>query len=159
MWVIRVLSGPQAGQIFPLKAGTNLLGRAPHTHVCLKSPGVSKEHLKIDVLDGKLILTDLGSRNGSFLNGVKIKSSLSRNGDKILINDIFLEISQLPDQWASQFVDNRSASQKAQDSFQSQAAHQYPYQAEQVAYQHHEMAEDHEVPEVEAPVKKGFPEI
>lgn len=100
MWIVRVLSGPQAGQVFPLRQGANLVGRAQHAQVALMNPGVSKEHLKIEVLDGKLILSDLGSRNGTFLNGVKVKSSRLRSGDKLLLNDTFLEVAEMPDNWA-----------------------------------------------------------
>jgi pSer/pThr/pTyr-binding forkhead associated (FHA) protein len=100
MWVVRVLSGPQAGQVFPLKAGANLVGRSSGAQVHLMSLGVSKEHLKIEVIEDKIILTDLGSRNGTFLNGIKIKSSRLREGDKLLLNDTFLELAQIPDAWA-----------------------------------------------------------
>lgn len=100
MWAVRVLSGPQAGQVFPLSNGTNVVGRSTSARVNILSPGVSKEHLQIDVLDDKLIMSDMGSRNGSFLNGVKVKRSRLHHGDKLLLHDTFIEITQLPANWA-----------------------------------------------------------
>ena len=98
MWVVRILSGPQAGQIFPLNEGTNTIGRAPSCNIKVLNAGVSKEHAKIDALHDKVILHDMGSRNGTFINGVQIKSQLVQPGDKILLHDTMVEIANMPDQ-------------------------------------------------------------
>ena len=103
MWALRLLSGPMAGQIFPLKSGTNTVGRAPHCEVKLPSSGVSKEHAKLDVLEGKIVLVDLKSRNGTFVNGVQIKSSKIKSGDKIAFHDMMMEIHQLTAQQLQQY--------------------------------------------------------
>jgi hypothetical protein len=92
MWAIRVLSGQQAGQIFQLKSGTNILGRAPSCQIKILSPGVSKEHVKIEILEDKFIISDMGSRNGTFLNGTQIRSSRLRPGDRIGIHDVIIEL-------------------------------------------------------------------
>lgn len=95
MWAIRILSGPQAGKIIPLKSGTNMVGRAPTCDVKVISPGVSKEHIKIDVLQDKIIVSDLGSRNGTFVNGTQVKSTKIKPGDRIGLNEVVLEIVPL----------------------------------------------------------------
>ena len=95
MWVIRILSGPQAGEIISLKSGTNVIGRAPHCDVKIVSSQVSKEHAKVDVFESKVVVTDLGSRNGTFVNGVQIKSTRVNSGDKISLNDILIEVMPL----------------------------------------------------------------
>lgn len=92
MWAIRVLTGQQAGQIFPLKAGANVLGRAPSCDIKILSPNVSKEHVKIDVLEGKFIVSDMGSRNGTFLNGTQVRSSRLKPGDRIGMHDVMIEL-------------------------------------------------------------------
>ncbi len=92
MWALRVLSGPQAGQIIDLKMGRNLIGRSPQCDVKITSAGVSKEHSEIQVAREKIIIVDLKSSNGTYLNGIKIQSSLVRLGDKISIHDIILDI-------------------------------------------------------------------
>lgn len=97
MWAIRVLNGAQAGKIFPLKMGKNIIGRAPHCEVNFKAVGVSKEHAQIFITDDKIILSDLNSRNGTFVNGVKIQNQRVGLGDKVSLNDMIFDILKLPD--------------------------------------------------------------
>ncbi len=88
MWALRILTGPQAGQFIELKMGKNVVGRAPQCDVKLTSPGVSKEHTEINVLKDKILVTDLKSSNGTYLNGIRIQNGLMRLGDKLGIHDI-----------------------------------------------------------------------
>ena len=92
MWAVRILSGPQAGQIFELKMGRNLIGRSPQCDVKITSGGVSKEHSEILVYKDKILIADLKSSNGTFLNGIKIQSSVVRLGDKLSIHDVIMDI-------------------------------------------------------------------
>ncbi len=92
MWAIRILAGPQAGRIFPLKPGSNTLGRAPSCDIKILSPNVSKEHVKIDVLQDKFIITDMGSRNGTFVNGTQYRSTKVKPGDRIGLHEVVIEI-------------------------------------------------------------------
>jgi len=92
MWALRVLTGPATGQIFDLKMGRNLVGRAPHCDVKILSQGVSKEHAEIHVYKEKIVVTDLRSSNGTFVNGVKVQNGLIRLGDKISLHDVIFDI-------------------------------------------------------------------
>lgn len=92
MWGIRILSGPQAGQTFALRAGKNIVGRAGESDIKLVSNGVSKEHAEILVLNDKVVLKDMSSRNGTFLNGVKVQNGLIRLGDKASLHDVLFDI-------------------------------------------------------------------
>jgi DNA-binding NtrC family response regulator len=57
-----------------LEPGEHLLGSAPDCDVQLKARGVSRHHARFEVLaDGGLVVTDLGSRNGTFVDGRKIE--------------------------------------------------------------------------------------
>lgn len=103
MWIIRFLNGPQAGQIVPLNKPNLLVGRSARCDVKIQSNGVSKEHLKIDILGEDLLITDAGSRNGTFLNGVQIKSAKLKSGDQILLHNLTLEVQNVPEQWAQQY--------------------------------------------------------
>lgn len=98
MWAIRILSGPQAGQIFPLSAGTHRIGRAPSCEVKVNSNSVSKEHATILVTSDKVIITDNNSRNGTFVNGVRIQSQRINLGDKLGLHDVFFDVVGIPDQ-------------------------------------------------------------
>lgn len=101
MWVLRFLTGPIAGQTVPLTKTVTLLGRAPNCDVKVPSPSVSKEHTRIEVLEDRLLISDAGSRNGTFLNGVQVRTSKAKSGDRIAIHDIIIEVTQVPDQWAA----------------------------------------------------------
>lgn len=93
MWSLRVLSGNQAGETFVLKSGRNLIGRGPKCDVRITGAGVSKEHCEVHVYPDKVMLTDLNSSNGSYINGVKTQNGIIRLGDKISVHDIILDIT------------------------------------------------------------------
>ena len=101
MWAIRILSGSQAGQIFPLSAGKLIIGRAPSCELKIDSNSVSKEHAAILVTGDKVILSDLNSRNGTFVNGVRIQNLRINLGDKISLHDILLDVLRVPDVMAN----------------------------------------------------------
>jgi len=97
MWALRVLTGPAAGQIYDLKMGRNLIGRAPQCDVKINSHGVSKEHAEIHVYKEKIMVADLKSSNGTFINGVRQQNGLIRLGDKVGIHDVIFDIIPAPD--------------------------------------------------------------
>ncbi|UOE99984.1 FHA domain-containing protein [Bdellovibrio reynosensis] len=97
MWALRILTGPQAGQIIELKMGRNLIGRAPQCNIKLISPGVSKEHTEINVYPDKIVITDLKSSNGSYINGIRIQNGIMRLGDKLGIHDILVDVIPAPE--------------------------------------------------------------
>lgn len=103
MWIIRFLNGPLAGQVVPLTKNSMLLGRAPNCDIKVPSGSVSKEHTRIEIFDDKLIISDAGSRNGTFVNGVQVRSSKARSGDKVAVHDILFEVQKVPESWAQRF--------------------------------------------------------
>jgi hypothetical protein len=104
MWIIRFLNGPLAGQIVPLTKHSTVLGRSPSSDIKIASGNISKEHTRIEVFDDKVIITDAGSRNGTFVNGVQVRSSKAKSGDKVAMHDIFFEVQKVPDSWAQRFA-------------------------------------------------------
>lgn len=97
MWSVRVLSGQHAGEIFDLKLGKNVLGRGGQSNFKVVSLGISKEHCEIHVYPDKMMIVDLKSSNGTFVNGVKVQNSLLRVGDKISLFDIILDVIPKPE--------------------------------------------------------------
>ncbi len=53
---------------------TLIIGRSTDSHIGISDPGVSRNHLEISLKHGRVWLTDMGSANGSFVNGQKIDS-------------------------------------------------------------------------------------
>jgi diguanylate cyclase (GGDEF)-like protein len=82
--VLVVISGNEMGQRKPV-AGNMLIGRDPAADVVLTDAGVSWQHARIEDRGDSWALIDLGSTNGTAINGQKqLESSLSAN-DKIVL--------------------------------------------------------------------------
>ncbi|WP_413613005.1 FHA domain-containing protein [Bdellovibrio sp. HCB-110] len=97
MWALRILTGPQAGTMIELKMGKNLIGRAPQCDIKLVSPGVSKEHTEVAVFKDKIVITDLKSSNGTYLNGIRIQNGIMRLGDKLGVHDVLADVIPAPE--------------------------------------------------------------
>jgi serine phosphatase RsbU (regulator of sigma subunit)/pSer/pThr/pTyr-binding forkhead associated (FHA) protein len=69
MAVLRVLNGPNPGELLPLEGASVILGRHPACDIVLQSGAVSRQHARILNADGRFFVEDLHSRNGTFLNG------------------------------------------------------------------------------------------
>jgi len=70
----------------PLYSGSLLLGRLPECEVLLQGPLVSRIHARISVQENGVVIEDLHSTNGVYVNGQRIGHSLLlREGDRILI--------------------------------------------------------------------------
>jgi hypothetical protein len=121
MWILKVLTGPLAGQTYPIRKSPTLLGRAPHCDIKIPSANVSKEHTRIEVFDDKVILSDAGSRNGTFLNGVQIRTAKARSGDRFAMHDMIFEIQQVGDHWQPQHIMQQSYGNAAVQSYQAQS--------------------------------------
>ncbi|MGZ3421236.1 MAG: FHA domain-containing protein [Polyangiales bacterium] len=75
-------------QEFDLPPGETILGRSPECHVTIDDPLVSREHAKILVEGDKVILKDLGSRNGLKVNGQQVRGdTVLEDGDRIRIGN------------------------------------------------------------------------
>lgn len=102
---IRILTGSQAGQIVPLTVGYNVIGRSPTCQIKLASNSVSKEHATILLTDdGKIILTDMNSRNGSFVNGLRVQNQKLAPGDKLTFHDVVVDVLALPPGYDPRFA-------------------------------------------------------
>lgn len=97
MWSIRVLTGSQKGQIYDLKLGKNIFGRGSECDFKVNSVGISKEHCELHVYKDKMIVIDLKSSNGTFVNGVKVQNSKIGLGDKISLFDVIMDIIPKPE--------------------------------------------------------------
>jgi pSer/pThr/pTyr-binding forkhead associated (FHA) protein len=66
-WVV-ILNGAQKGEDFRLHEGKNTVGKATGSDITLHDPAVSAMHASISYKDGKFVITDLDSTNGTFIN-------------------------------------------------------------------------------------------
>jgi two-component system, cell cycle response regulator len=78
------LTGSQAGRMCKITSHGEVIGRSVGATICVPDDGVSREHARISAAnDGSVLLEDLGSTNGTFINGERIESRLLQDGDKI----------------------------------------------------------------------------
>ena len=79
-------------QIFPLQQGANTIGRAEENDIVLMNKSLSRRHARIEVLPGKITLTDLNSKNGTFVNNVRILQCDLKDGDLIKCGDVIFTL-------------------------------------------------------------------
>ncbi len=79
-WSIIADSGPEKGQVIAIREKTSV-GRALECDISILEPGLSRQHAELEVVNDELIIRDLGSSNGTYLNGKKINHSVCRSGD------------------------------------------------------------------------------
>jgi phosphoserine phosphatase RsbU/P len=97
MATLIIHKGANAGQQFPLEGDCCIIGRALEAAICLSSKAVSRRHAQIVGGDGTYHIEDLGSVNGTFLNGQRITDSRPlKNGDLLKVGDYFLTFRQEP---------------------------------------------------------------
>ncbi len=83
---LTVKSGTQKGQIFDLPNGKITVGRGPANDITLDNPTISKHHLLLNVQNGVVTVQDLGSTNGTFINGKKVAAPTKlRPGDELQV--------------------------------------------------------------------------
>ena len=75
----------------PLAGELITIGRLPECDVVLEDKGASRRHAQIRLRDGEATITDLGSTNGTMLNGSPIQSRPLSHGDRITIGATLIE--------------------------------------------------------------------
>ena len=92
---LRIRDGARSRDV-ELDAARIVFGRLPECDVRLESPGVSREHAELERTRAGWRLRDLGSRNGTLLNGDKIDDAPLAEGDTIaLADDVGIEVLRL----------------------------------------------------------------
>ncbi|HOX37394.1 MAG TPA: protein kinase [Candidatus Brocadiia bacterium] len=85
--LLQVVDGPEKGSFHELAEGDGIMfGRLSREGIIgLNDPSVSQPHCRISLKDGELRLTDLGSRNGTYVNRRKTNNAVLKDGDKIRV--------------------------------------------------------------------------
>jgi DNA-binding winged helix-turn-helix (wHTH) protein len=73
-----------AGREFVLDSGETVLGRDPTAGIYVDHPSVSRHHASLSIEGGRVRLQDLGSRNGTFLDGRRLDESAEIREDAII---------------------------------------------------------------------------
>jgi len=92
-----ITAGPGKGREFKLRAKATL-GRAPDNDIILEDPKVSRRHAVIAFTEQRYSVTDLGSANGTFVNGIMVREPNHplRAEDVIAVGDTELTFYEVP---------------------------------------------------------------
>lgn len=94
--VIEIREPGRAPRRVPLSGAPIRIGRAPECELVLKDSRASRRHARLHARDGVLVLTDLGSTNGTRVNGHRVTELVLGAGDRIQIGDTSLVIEAAP---------------------------------------------------------------
>ena len=92
-YVLRFISGKYQGGEFPVAGDRDIIvGRSSDLDMVLVEDMVSRQHARLGLQPDGLWIEDLGSTNGTFVNGEKIKRARLQAGDRLLIGTSILKV-------------------------------------------------------------------
>jgi PAS domain-containing protein len=92
MFKLVVVGGKLRGKEYILEDGENVIGRGSDADVVIPVEGVSKRHLKVTVNGETAFAEDMGSSNGTLVNGKIIKRMTIKSGDKIALPNLIFQV-------------------------------------------------------------------
>src|ERR1051325_8495406 len=97
---LHVVAGPQTGRVFTFdQHETFMIGRSEDAQFCLPHDRFfSRHHCIVEIAPPQAFLRDLGSTNGTFVNGGRVETAYLKNGDRIQGGETILEVEVSADQ-------------------------------------------------------------
>ncbi len=86
-FVLRGVSGAAFGKNYPVPSQVTI-GRAPECEISIASDEISRKHAQVKPISDGLSVEDLGSSNGTFINGQQVKQGILRPGDELRLDTI-----------------------------------------------------------------------
>ncbi|WP_444890119.1 FHA domain-containing protein [Microbulbifer sp. DLAB2-AA] len=90
-WALRANHKAIAGKVFPVKGGA-VVGRSEECDITFSLSHLSRRHARLEVREGLLFAIDLGSANGTFVNGRRITESRVRRGDELRFDSLSFSV-------------------------------------------------------------------
>src|SRR5690606_5458656 len=106
-WALKANHTALASRVFPIKEMT-VIGRTPECDISLPAAHLSRRHAQLQVLDGFLYVKDLGSANGTYLNGKPITEARVKRGDELRFDALSFGVLGPADELAQTTVRSRS---------------------------------------------------
>src|SRR6478736_38457 len=92
-YALRFISGKYQGGEYPLGEGQEIvIGRSSELDMVLVEEMVSRKHARIALSQGVISIEDLGSTNGTFVNGEKVERGTLKEGDRVLVGTNILKV-------------------------------------------------------------------
>ncbi|HKW60861.1 MAG TPA: FHA domain-containing protein, partial [Candidatus Dormibacteraeota bacterium] len=90
---LKIESGPDAGHTHRATEKPVRLGRSPDNDVILRDPATSGHHARLERRGEAFWLVDLGSTNGTFVNGEAVQEKQLNHGDRLTVGQNSLHFS------------------------------------------------------------------
>lgn len=90
---LRLLNGPGQDRVFTIRALVTTIGRGLDNDLVLESTDVSRHHARIEFNGGQWYLYDLGSTNGTRINGQAVSQAVLQGGERLEFGSLHLEFA------------------------------------------------------------------
>jgi pSer/pThr/pTyr-binding forkhead associated (FHA) protein len=90
---VTVRTGPNPGTVFELTKEVTMLGRDVTNDIPLGDAEISRQHARLTRTPGGMVLEDLGSTNGTFVNGERVTRVILKSGDEIRFGESFFRLT------------------------------------------------------------------
>ncbi|QEH32759.1 Glycogen accumulation regulator GarA [Aquisphaera giovannonii] len=95
-YLLQIVRGRSDTTNLKLAPGVNSIGRHDECLIRIRSAQVSRKHCEVIVADDKLVVRDLGSSNGTYVNGKRVLGQQAlKPGDEVTIGGVTLRVGQL----------------------------------------------------------------
>lgn len=91
---LRVIQGQPRENPITFSHGQYVIGSGDECDLCLNSPWVDRQHCLLTVSDHTIHMIDLGSKNGTLVNGQRVMQHNLQPGDQVQIGPVVLELSE-----------------------------------------------------------------
>ncbi|MDY4040644.1 MAG: FHA domain-containing protein [Collinsella sp.] len=88
--VLSIIKGPQTGNVFELEGALTTIGRDPANGIFLNDMTVSRSHAKITRTPAGMVIEDLGSLNGTWVDGAIVNTAPLHDGSSVQIGTFTL---------------------------------------------------------------------
>ncbi|MCL0099710.1 FHA domain-containing protein, partial [Dehalococcoidia bacterium] len=85
---LKFRSGPRNGETMEVRAGTLTMGRSPDNDIVIDDPSVSRKHARLTSKNGQYYIEDLGSMNGTKVNGEKVERGQVDTGTSLILGSV-----------------------------------------------------------------------
>lgn len=90
-FALKVIEGDRPGAEYPIRKPVTVIGRKK-ADIILDDPEVSRRHAEVAIYGERAVIRDLGSTNGTFVNGVAVRLSDIGPGDRVQVGNTVLEV-------------------------------------------------------------------
>ena len=96
-YVLEILDGDRAGEVLPVPDGALRIGRKPSNDLVLADEKTSGVHAEVVLEGDRHVLRDLGSTNGTFLDGKRVTEVVLTTGDVVTVGRLRVKFREQGD--------------------------------------------------------------